>query len=81
MKTPRTGRKLLALVRLHSLALWLYPASFRTEYGEEMQVIFRLRLKDAIGRGRSALLATTCQEALTLPAGALSAHAQVRKSV
>lgn len=80
MKTPRTDGQLAALVRLYSLALWLYPASFRTEYGEEMQVIFRLRLEDAIGRGRSALLATTCKEALTLPSGALAAHAQVRKS-
>ncbi len=80
MKQPRPDRQLQALARLYSLALWLYPASFRNEYAEEMQVIFRLRLEDAAVKGWSALLGFTCKEALTLPMGAAAAHAQARKS-
>lgn len=80
MKAPWSDRQLPALVRLYSLALRLYPASFRNEYAEEMQVIFRLRLEDAVMGGRRALLGFACKEALTLPSGAVAAHAQARKS-
>jgi hypothetical protein len=80
MKAPWSDRQLPALVRLYSLALTLYPASFRNEYAEEMQVIFRLRLEDAVSRGMRALLGFACKEALTLPSGAVAAHAQARKS-
>ncbi len=79
MKTTRPDRQLPALVRLYSLALWLYPASFRDQYAEEMQAIFHLRLEDAADRGGSALLGFTCKEALTLPVGVVTAHAQARK--
>ncbi|MCL4560705.1 MAG: hypothetical protein M1281_08840 [Chloroflexi bacterium] len=80
MKAPRSDRQWPALVWLYSLALRLYPASFRNEYAEEMQVIFRLGLEDAINRSRSALLGFACKEALTLPSGVVAAHAQARKS-
>ncbi len=79
MKAPRPESQLPALVRLYSLALCLYPASFRSEYAEEMQVIFRLRLEDALNRGRSAFLGFACKEALTFPSGVAAAHAQARK--
>jgi len=40
MNAPWSDRELPALVRLYSLALMLYPASFRNAFAEEMQVIF-----------------------------------------
>jgi hypothetical protein len=80
MKAPWSKRMLTALVRLYSLALRLYPASFLNEYAEEMQEVFRLRLEDAVSRGRSALLRLVFKEALTLPSGAIEAHSQARKS-
>jgi hypothetical protein len=33
--------------RLFAASLWLYPASFRRRYGEEMRAVFRARLRDA----------------------------------
>jgi hypothetical protein len=80
MRPPWSDNAFHALVRLYSLALWLYPASFRNEYAEEMQVIFRLRLEDAACRGRNALLSFNCKEALNLPSGAVAAHVQAGKS-
>jgi hypothetical protein len=80
LRPPRSDKKLHALVWLYSLALRFYPASFRNDYADEMQVIVRLRLEDAARRGRRALLSLNCREALTLPSGAVAAHAQARKS-
>jgi hypothetical protein len=80
MKAPCTDKELPVLVRLYCLAIRLYPASFRSEFAEEMQVIFYRRLEDADRRGRRALLGFACKEALTLPSGAAAAHAQARKS-
>ncbi len=80
MKAPRSDQRLPALVWLYSLALGLYPASFRSEFAEEMQAIFCLRLEDAVSRGRGALLDFACKEALTFPSGAVAAHAQAKKN-
>jgi predicted permease len=34
---------------LHRALLYLYPASFRAEYGEEIHAVFQMRLRDASG--------------------------------
>lgn len=34
---------------IYRLLLYLYPASFRADYGDEMQAIFRLRLRESRG--------------------------------
>ncbi len=80
MRAPLPERIVPALVRLYGLALWLYPTSFRAAYAEEMRVIFRLRLEDAVRSGRSAFLGLLFQETVTLPAGVIAAHAQAGKS-
>ena len=35
--------------RLHRALLYLYPASVRAEYGEEIHAVFQMRLRDAPG--------------------------------
>ncbi len=79
MNAPRPDGPLPVLVRLYSLALWLFPVSFRAEYAEEMRVVFRLRLEETARRGSRALLGFVCKEAMTLPSAAVKAHAQARK--
>jgi hypothetical protein len=40
---------------LYQRLLWLYPAGFRREYGEEMVLVFTDRLREEVGRrGRGA---------------------------
>jgi len=42
-------------MRIYRLLLRLYPASFRADYGDEMEAIFRMHLRDAGGTARIAL--------------------------
>jgi putative ABC transport system permease protein len=49
-------------MRLYRLLLFLYPASFRADYGEEMAAIFRVRLRAATGLMRLALWFDVVQE-------------------
>ena len=43
---PRASK---GVMRLYRLLLYLYPASFRADYGEEMAAIFRIELRAARG--------------------------------
>jgi hypothetical protein len=43
-------------MRLYTILLHLYPSSFRDEYGAEMAVIFRQRLRDADGAAARVVL-------------------------
>jgi len=49
-------------MRLYRLLLYLYPASFRADYAEEMAAIFRMRLRDATGVWRLSLWFETFHE-------------------
>jgi putative ABC transport system permease protein len=42
-------------MRIYRLLLRLYPASFRADYGDEMEAIFRAHLRSASGAARLAL--------------------------
>ena len=42
-------------MRIYRLLLYLFPASFRADYGDEMEAIFRVNLRDAHGTARIAL--------------------------
>jgi predicted permease len=56
-------------MRAYRLLLRLYPASFRNEYGEEMQAIFARNRRDATSPGAlAALWLTTIGEVLTTAA-------------
>lgn len=54
MRRPGTrhasnGRSVPLLVRLYALLLWLYPARFRREYGDEMLRVLRERVRETRG--------------------------------
>jgi hypothetical protein len=42
-------------MRIYRLLLYLYPASFRADHGEEMAAIFQIQLRAARGMARLAL--------------------------
>ncbi len=42
-------------MRIYRLLLYLYPASFRADYGAEMEAVFRMHLRDTRGAGHVAL--------------------------
>ncbi len=42
-------------MRIYRLLLYLYPASFRADYGDDMEAIFRMHLRDARGATRVRL--------------------------
>lgn len=52
------------LMLAYRLLLYLYPASFRADYGEEMTAIFRARQRGARGVARIALWLDAVQEVL-----------------
>jgi len=51
-------------MRTYRLLLYLYPASFRADYGEEMAAIFRTRLRETRGIARVGLWLETLQEVI-----------------
>lgn len=56
-------------MRLYRFLLYLYPASFRAEYGEEMVRVFAERRRAANFTGRVALQAEALRDALTTAPG------------
>ena len=64
------------LVRLYTATLWLYPPSFRADFGEEMQAIFAQSMDEAADRGAIALSRLCLQELSGLPVALLQAYSQ-----
>jgi predicted permease len=64
-------------MRLHRALLHLYPASFRAEYGDEIDAVFRMRLRDAPGPlSRAAVWAAVVPEVFM---NALAVHWDILK--
>jgi len=59
------------MIRLYRVLLHLYPASFRTEYGDEMAEVFAQAWADAAALGRFGLLLSTVADAVV---NALAVH-------
>ena len=51
-------------MRIYRFLLYLYPASFRADYGDEMAAIFRARLREATAGGRLTLWIGLIQEVM-----------------
>jgi hypothetical protein len=67
---------MICLVRwLYAGLLYLYPRSFRAEFGDEMQHVFAQVLVDAAPRGPVALLAVCARELFGVLVGGLAARA------
>src|SRR5262245_48917180 len=50
------------VMRVYRLLLYLYPASFRADYGEEMAAIFQSQLRAARGAARLTLWSAVLHE-------------------
>jgi hypothetical protein len=62
------------IVRLYTMALRLYPPSFRTSFEEEMRVVFAEAVAEAAAYGRMALLAVCLRELKDWPESLLREH-------
>jgi predicted permease len=60
----------------HRALLWLYPSSFREEYGAELAAIFRARRRDASGAGVAWLWARTVVDTVS---SAAAVHADIAR--
>ena len=62
------------LARGFALALQLYPAGVRREYGAEMQAVFRMKVADGAQQGAWKLISLAWREMRDLPPAVVSAH-------
>jgi uncharacterized protein YhhL (DUF1145 family) len=69
---------MIHLVRwLYARLLWLYPQSFRAQFGDEMQQVFAQVLSDTARRGPAALLVVCARELFGVLMGGLVVRVQV----
>lgn len=59
---------------LYALLLYLFPKTYRGEYGEELQAVFDLSLDDAAGFGWLEVAIVICRELAGMPKAILYAH-------
>ena len=64
-------------LRLYRLALRLYPAAHRENFGEEMVAVFRELQAEAVSRGTLAQSRSCVRETASVVAGALREHWRV----
>jgi len=65
--------------RIYRGMIKLYPYRFRQEFGEELLVVFQLRMNDALEKSRRSVLLTGWRELRDLPAAVVFAHLLERK--
>jgi hypothetical protein len=59
---------------LYALLLYLFPKTYREEYGEELQVVFDLSLDDAMHAGMLEVVRVMLRELIGLPKAILYQH-------
>lgn len=64
---------------LYGLLLHLFPGSYRQEYGEEVQAVFNLSLKEALKAGKLETARVVLRELIGLPKAILIAHLRERR--
>ena len=67
-------RNLQLLSWLYRLSLNLFPAKYREEYGEELQVVFDSSIEDAATKGKLELERLVLRELVSLPKAILLEH-------
>ena len=60
--------------KIYGHVLKLYPATFRADFGEEMQTVFRMALEEAAQAGDGTLLAIIGREIHDLPSSIIWEH-------
>lgn len=63
----------------YALLLQLFPKSYRYEYGEELQAVFNLSLKDALKTGKLETARVVLRELISLPKAIVHEHLRERK--
>jgi hypothetical protein len=63
---------------LYTQFLWLYPASYRAEFGAELAAVFRLALHAARRQGTLAVLRVGLRELRDVPIAAFQVHRRLR---
>jgi hypothetical protein len=61
-------------IRLHAWLIWLYPASFRGEYGTELDMVFSESLVEAAARNKRTALIMILRELRDYPISLLREH-------
>ncbi|MEW6285086.1 MAG: hypothetical protein AB1509_02565 [Chloroflexota bacterium] len=64
---------------LYAWLLYLFPRTYREEYGEELQAVFNSSMDDALATGIFEALSVLLRELKGLPYAALNAHLRERR--
>ncbi len=65
--------------RLYALLLYLFPSSYRQEYGDELQAVFDLSLDEALKKGIWVVLRLIFRELIELPGALIYEHLRHRR--
>ena len=65
--------------KFYSLLLYLFPSSYRKEYGDELQSVFNLALDDAMSAGRADAMVMLFRELTSLPRAIIHEHLRERR--
>lgn len=68
------------ICRFYGLLLYLFPRTYREEYGDELQTVFNLSIEDAMKLGKVETIRVFFQELLSLPGAVIFEHLRERKS-
>ena len=63
----------------YSLLLYLFPRTYREEYGDELQAVFNLSLANALNRGWFEALSVVLRELAGLPIAIFYQHLRERR--
>jgi hypothetical protein len=67
------------LVWIYARLLSLYPPQYRAEYGEELQIVFRLVVNEAAQRGRFSVIRLGWREMRDMPGAVIREHRRERR--
>lgn len=66
---------------MYGFLLFLFPRTYREEYGDELQAVFNLSLDEAVKSGGMEVVLVTVRELFSLPKAILYEHLRERKKV
>ena len=65
--------------KFYTLLLYLFPISYREEYGDELRAVFNLALDDATGAGMTDVVVVLFRELISLPRAIIHEHLRERR--
>jgi hypothetical protein len=67
------------LLWIYARLLSLYPQQYRSEYGEELQIVFRLVVNEAAQRSRFSVIRLGWREMRDMPGAVIREHRRERR--